>query len=251
MAAPSLHLVDHIYAVKGKTDPLQAARIFRRTSIPNSWVDDIPQSKSNGTSKLYDERNILVLLNRVSPFIEQFKHLKGRCYPFYKLTAYNNCNFWCEYCYLYMTFYMRPQSIHFINYDKMFAEIEKFSRKRISPKFQLLNLGELSDPLAVDDITGFSKEIIPFVSGLNNVKLLFLTKSATVKNLLELEHKNKTVLAWSLNADTIVDMFEHKTPSSLERIKAAKKAQESGYEIRFTCKYSINPFILPSFDSIE
>jgi len=48
--------------------------------------------------KLMEERNVLLLRDRKSPFIEQFQHPLGRCAKFYKLTAYNNCNFWCEYC---------------------------------------------------------------------------------------------------------------------------------------------------------
>jgi len=72
--------------------------------------------------KLIEERNVLLLRNRKSPFIEQFQHPLGRCAKFYKLTAYNNCNFWCEYCYLYLTFRTCPVSTHFVNYDRMFKD---------------------------------------------------------------------------------------------------------------------------------
>jgi len=156
-------LVTHVYAVKGRTNIAQADRIqnnCRKLGVPFSWADKIPQSQENGEPKLEEERGILVLLDRKSPFIEKFKHPKGLCYPFYKLTVHNNCNFWCEYCYLYMTFYMRPQSLHYVNYEKMFREMDEFAMANVDGRFQLLNLGELADPLATDDITEFSKFII-------------------------------------------------------------------------------------------
>lgn len=229
-------LVTHVYAVRGRTNTIQAERIHNnceRLGIPFSWAENIPQSKENGKSKLEEERGILVLLDRKSPFIEQFKHPKGLCYPFYKLTAHNNCNFWCEYCYLYMTFYMRPQSLHYVNYEMMFDEIDEFAKANVNRKFQLLNLGELGDPLATDEITEFSKVIVPYAAKKENLKILFLTKSTNVNNLLHLQHNNRTILSWSVNCDLIAEKLEHRVPRVIERIKSAAKAQKAGYEIRF------------------
>lgn len=226
-------LVSRIYAIKGKSDPIQIQRIEERSGFKVEWASQIPRSREGGRQKLEEERGILVLVNRHSKFIDRFQHMKGICFPFYKLTAYNNCNFWCEYCYLYMTFYMRPQSIHYINYDNMFAELEQFSASKARKNFQVLNLGELADPLAIDDITGFSTEVIPYAAKLPNVKLLFLTKSDNVQNLIDLDHRGKTILAWSVNSERIAKSLEHRTPSVDKRIEAAKKAQEAGYEVRF------------------
>lgn len=132
-----------------------------------------------------------------------------------------------------MTFYMRPQSIQYINYDMLTKEIDGFSRANISKRFQVLNLGELGDPLAVDDITEFSRRIIPYVGNKSGVKLLFLTKSTNVDNLLQLNHNNKTILSWSVNCDLIAEKLEHRVPRPIGRIRSAAKAQEAGYEIRF------------------
>jgi spore photoproduct lyase len=229
-------IVSHVYAIKGRTNIIEAEKIRRRCgdlSIPFSWADKIPQSSENGELKLEQERGILVLIDRRSPFIEKFQHPKGVCYPFHKLTAHNSCNYWCEYCYLFMTFYMRPQSIHYVNYDQMFQEIDQFDQSKIADKFRVLNLGELGDPLATDDITQFSRIIIPYVAEKKNTKLLFLTKSANVDNLIDLDHKNRTILSWSVNCDLITEKLEHRTPPCEERIEAAGKAQKAGYEIRF------------------
>ena len=229
-------LVSHVYAVKTRTNEKEAERIrlnCKKLNTSFRWVDEIPKSSENGELKLEQERGILVLIDRRSPFIEKFQHPKGICYPFHKLTAHNNCNYWCEYCYLFMTFYMRPQSIHYVNYDRMFKEIDEFDESRVGKKFRVLNLGELGDPLATDDITEFSRRIIPYVAQKKSTRLLFLTKSANVGNLLDLDHGNNTILSWSVNCDLMTDKFEHRTPSSDERIMSAAEAQKAGYEIRF------------------
>jgi spore photoproduct lyase len=115
----------------------------------------------------------------------------------------------------------------------MFNEIDEFEKTNVNKRFQVLNLGELGDSFATDDITGFSKKIIPFVGMKENVKLLFLTKSNYVDNLLDLHHNNRTILSWSVNCDLIAERLEHRAPKPIERIKSASKAQQCGYEIRF------------------
>jgi spore photoproduct lyase len=183
--------------------------------------------------KLMEERNVLLLRDRKSPFIEQFQHPLGRCAKFYKLTAYNSCNFWCEYCYLYLTFRTCPVSTHFVNYDRMFKDIEKFDRQEVPDALRVLNLGELGDPLAVDDVTGLSEQLVPFMPAhAPHTKLLFLTKSDCVKNLLGIEHGGQTIVSFSVNTDQVWQHLEHRTPSPTDRLKAARKVQDAGYEVR-------------------
>ncbi len=167
----------------------------------------------------------------------------GRCAKFYKLTAYNNCNFWCEYCYLYLTFRTQPVSTHFINYEKMYDEIIKFDRSKIPKSLSVLNLGELGDPLAVDHITGFASRIIPFMpEHAPRTRLLFLTKSDCVKDILHLNHGGQSIISFSVNTDAVFQQLEHRTASPEARLTAAAKAQKAGYEVRLR----IDPIIFYS-----
>src|SRR3990172_3764969 len=227
-------LVSEIWAIRCKCDNLKAERIAKRANLPLKWFDKAPSMNGEkGIEKLQIERGVLLLKNRTSPFIEQFQHPIGRCAKFYKLTAYNNCNFWCEYCYLYLTFRTMPVSTHFVNYEKMFREIVNFDRVHIPDTLKVLNLGELCDPLAVEDITGFAEELIPFVANeTQKTKFLFLTKSNSTDSLLNLEHNNKIIISLSVNTDTVHQQLEHRTPSPEARLTAARKLQDYGYEIR-------------------
>lgn len=227
-------LISEIWAVQGKCDKWKAEKIAKSAHLPLKWFDQAPSMNGEkGMEKLRRERGVLLLKNRTSPFIEQFQHPIGRCAKFYKLTAYNNCNFWCEYCYLYLTFRTMPVSTHFVNYEKMFREIVNFDRANIPDTLRILNLGELCDPLAVEDITGFAEELIPFVaSETQKTRLLFLTKSDKINSLLNLNHDNKIIVSFSVNTDMIHQQLEHRTPSPEARLNAAKELQDHGYEIR-------------------
>jgi spore photoproduct lyase len=227
-------LVQELWAVAGGADRAQVRRIAEEAGLPLKWVRSLPNRNGHcGAAKLENERNVLVLRDRKSAFIDQFQHPLGRCAKFYKLSAYNNCNFWCEYCYLYLTFRACPVSTHFVNYDKMFKDIEKFDRQCIPDTLRVLNLGELGDPLAVDDITGLSAQLVPFMpKHAPRTKLLFLTKGDCIRNLLEMAHGGQTIVSFSINTDQVWRHLEHRTPSPTDRLKAARKVQEAGYEVR-------------------
>jgi spore photoproduct lyase len=227
-------LVKELWSIRNTRNKMRSEQMARRTGLPLIWLDKIPGiNGERGIEKVRAERNVLLLRDRKSPFIEQFKHPIGRCAKFYKLTAYNNCNFWCEYCYLYLTFRTQPVSTHFINYEKMYDEIVKFDRSKIPKPLRVLNLGELGDPLAVDYITGFAKQIIPFMSEYApRTRLLFLTKSDCVDEILPLDHGGQSIISFSVNTDAVFQQLEHRTASPESRLAAAAKVQNAGYEVR-------------------
>ena len=237
-------LVSEIWATRQTSNTIRVKSIANRAGLPLVWLDKIPGvDGETGIEKLRVERGVLLLRERTSPFIEQFQHPIGRCAKFFKLTAYNSCNFWCEYCYLYLTFRTQPVSTHFVNYEKMYDEIERFDRSSMPKSLKILNLGELGDPLAVDYITGFSKQIIPFVpEHAQGTRLLFLTKSDCVDEILDLNHGEQSIISFSVNTDKVFHQLEHRTASPDARLAAAKKVQSSGYEVRLR----IDPIIFYS-----
>jgi len=237
-------LVSELWAIRGHCEEIRAQKIAKRAKLPLQWLDKMPSlNRSKGIEKLRTERGVLLLRNRTSSFIERFQHPIGRCAKFYKLTAYNNCNFWCEYCYLYLTFRNMPISTHFVNYDKMFREIINFDMSNIPEVLRVLNLGELSDPLAVENVTGFAEELIPFIAKeTEKTKLLFLTKSDNVNSLLNLEHGGRSIMSFSVNTVKVYQQLEHRTASPEARLIAARKLQQAGYQVRLR----IDPVILYS-----
>jgi spore photoproduct lyase len=62
--------------------------------------------------------------------------------------------------------------------------------------------------------------------------MTLLTKSATVENLLDLDHGGHTILSWSLNPAEAIAAFEAGTPPLAERIEAMKRCASAGYPVR-------------------
>jgi spore photoproduct lyase len=97
---------------------------------------------------------------------------------------------------------------------------------------EILNTGEIADTLMFESgEQPFSKFIIRLFSSQKLHKVLLLTKSANIKNLLDIEPRNQAIISFSLNAVPVAEKWE-KAPSVLERIEAATKVYQAGYEVR-------------------
>ena len=86
-AAKQAHsLVRELWALRGRSDLGQVRRIADASGLKVRWLAKLPTvNGETGVEKLMEERNVLLLRDRKSPFIEQFQHPLGRCAKFYKL----------------------------------------------------------------------------------------------------------------------------------------------------------------------
>jgi spore photoproduct lyase len=182
---------------------------------------------------------------RRSKFIRYFDRTPPGiiCPHFYILAHGNGCVFNCAYCYLQLTFRGKVHQTIFTNTDDMLREVEGFLARE---EPAVLNAGELSDALAVDDRTGLTKELVPRFASQNRHLLVLLTKSTKVDNLLALEHNGRTVVSFSVNAADVAQKYEIGSPSPRERVEGARRAAEAGYRIRFR----LDPIIpVPGWES--
>ena len=156
------------------------------------------------------------------------------CPHFLELKWATGCPYACAWCYLQGTY-------RFLDYKtkphpKEFGRIEKhllalFEENGKSPP-ELLNAGELSDSM----ITEHRKE--PFTTFAMNLfgtqdkhKLLFVTKSPHIDNLLRIPNMDQAVVSFSLNAEKVAKRWE-KAPSIRDRIEAAGRLKDMGIEVR-------------------
>jgi len=105
---------------------------------------------------------------------------------------------------------------------------------RLNPqRFLRIGTGELADSLAIDDITHFSKRLVPFFASLPNAVLELKTKSNTISNLKDLDHGDHTIISWSVNSKRICVSEELKAATLEERLQAARQCQVWGYRVGF------------------
>ncbi|MCG2726943.1 MAG: hypothetical protein L6420_11960 [Elusimicrobia bacterium] len=93
--------------------------------------------------------------------------------------------------------------------------------------------GEFSDSLALDNISDYSKKIVPFFAKYPNAYFEFKTKSSEIKNLLNIKPAKNIIVSWSVNPQKIADLNEFYSASLAERINSAKQCADAGYGIGF------------------
>lgn len=156
------------------------------------------------------------------------------CPHFWELVWAIGCPYKCSWCYLQGTFYGDTTPRFFDRHElkdqimNFFGEIEHLSDRSF-----VLNTGELADSLMGEfGKEPFSKFVIELFQRQNKHKVLFLTKTTNVKNLLDLNLHTQAIVSFSLNADLVANRWEKGAPSVSDRIEAAKKVYETGYETR-------------------
>ena len=155
------------------------------------------------------------------------------CYPYHHFSAVGNCPYDCSFCYLAGNRgNLRCPAIKlYTNVNEVIAAIRRVADRATDPV--LFYGSKLQDFVALDPITRFSETLVPFAAEHPNVRLLFLTKSAVIDGFLPRHHAGHTVLSWTLNAALVSEAWETGAPSLDERLLAARRAADAGYEVRF------------------
>jgi spore photoproduct lyase len=187
----------------------------------------------DGTKKFLVERvNDGSIISRFDKTPLPQKESDVVCPHFLELKWAYGCPYDCAWCYLKGTFRFRPEGTSPVikPFEKIESHVKKFLEEVETP--EILNTGEIADSLMYENSkTPFSKFIIPIFETQNIHKVLFLTKSTNVKNLLEINPHNQAIISFSLNAIPVAERWE-KAPPVLKRIEAAKKVFDAGYEVR-------------------
>lgn len=166
------------------------------------------------------------------------------------------CGFGCRSCFLMLTHRAMRDPLHPLIYENVEDFWEAVRAWLLDPdrrQQHTLGLGiDRSDSLLYEGITGQARHLIPmFADPQQNPKgnlLVMLTKSTNVGYLEGLPTQNVAV-SFSLNPESIADLWEGKWPDTLERITplisarlaACLQAQRLGFETR----WRLDPILAP------
>ena len=154
------------------------------------------------------------------------------CPNYWHFSLYGFCPYGCTYCYLAGTPGVKfsPSVKIFTNIVEVLSKVDKQAHKIAKPT--AFYHGKLQDGLALDPLTGYSRQLIQFFTEHPFARQVLLTKSTDVDNLLDLDHNGHTVLSWTLQPPTISSQFEPNTPSIADRLRTMKKCADVGYPLR-------------------
>lgn len=219
----------------------EAGPIFAnlRKALPHTAFRFVEDAKSASSSANGDrdafggEKRRLFLTRHKGEFLKKCPGSDGQvCCNYFVVNFASNCPMDCTYCYLQDYLAHNPSLKVFSNVDDLIAEAAELLGKHRRFFFRI-GTGEITDSLALDPYIGFSREVIPFFADQPNVLLELKTKSDCVAGLLDLDPRERVVVSWSMNPQSVIDRDEFGTASLDERIQAARLCQESGYKLGF------------------
>ena len=186
------------------------------------------------TQAYYEGKRTLVVGVRRS---KDFQTCKPSAH--YQLPLSTSCPGMCEYCYLNTTLGKKPYIRVYVNIYEILKRTEEYIEEA-KPEITIFEGAATSDPIPVEPYTGNLKKTIQFFAKQDYGRFRFVTKFTEIESLLNIDHGNHTCFRFSLNTDNIIKKYEHNTPSAEERIYAASKVCEAGYDLGFI----IGPIIM-------
>jgi DNA repair photolyase len=154
------------------------------------------------------------------------------CPNYWHFSPYGFCPYGCHYCYLAGTpgVWFSPTVKIFLNLEEILAEVDRTANQLAKPT--AFYLGKLQDGLALEPLSGYARKMVPFFARHPYARMIILTKSADIDNLLDLDHSRRTILTWTVNTPEVANTYEANTPNVADRIDAMQKCTKAGYPVR-------------------
>ncbi len=140
-----------------------------------------------------------------------------------------NCLYDCRYCFL-QGMYQSANYVLFVNYEDFQNSIKNICNVHPSEDAYFFS-GYDCDSLALEPVTGFAAEFLPFFKHLTNAWLELRTKSTQIRSLTKIEPLPRVIIAFSLSPQDIVNKVEAKAPSLERRLAAIQILQRHGWQI--------------------
>lgn len=222
-----------VWVDKQVADHPNTLRILNKLKgVEIDFIDDIRALK-RPTDFAVAKRQLILTAHQGNAF-KPCQGISGEylCCNYRILDLCSGCPMDCSYCILQSYLANNPITCAYVNIESILAELGAFLSAHPSGFFRI-GTGELADSLALDPILDYASVLIPFFASKNNALLELKTKSSFVDHLLELKHRNRTVISWSVNRPEIIASDERDTASLDERLSAAERAVAAGYGVGF------------------
>lgn len=145
---------------------------------------------------------------------------------FFYASSVMGCLYDCDYCYL-QGLYPSANTVLFVNLEDAFGQLRPYLGEKT-----LVATSYDTDTLAIESLTGQTAQWLEEAAYHPNLYLEIRTKSANTKVLKNFSPTDRVTLAWTLSPQSIIDRYEHATPSLKQRLNAAREAIKLGWKVR-------------------
>ncbi len=140
-----------------------------------------------------------------------------------------NCIYDCRYCFL-QGMYSSANYVLFVNFEDFFAAIDRVIQAHSGEPVYFFS-GYDCDSLALESVSHFVREALPFFGTRPNAWLELRTKSIHLKPLFEAPALENCVVAFSLTPDAASRALEHKVPPLARRLELMGRLAKAGWPI--------------------
>lgn len=230
---PNPNPIRRIYidpAVEHMPQTLEILQNFENVPQKVCPVDRVFEFINQSSDPIRAGKEVLLLTKNKGRFIRGCpgtKHYECCRYAILHVGTY--CPMDCAYCIL-QTFFHPPVLQYFVNQEDMFSELDLFIKTTSQRR---IGTGEYTDSLIWSQWTTLVENLVHRFGRQSQVALELKTKTNLVQNLKNLAHNRKTILAWSLNAESVIRENEIGTASLKARLDAALNCQAWGYPLAF------------------
>ena len=214
-------LAKRVFAERAVADLPQWSLIAERYPAVE-WIDDYQTFRQTTVVR---EKECLILARKRGRWLKPFHcYHQNPEFSYFSLDIAEGCYFDCVYCYL-QNYLNHAALVVFVDTESIAAELKEHRFRNL-----WLSTGLLTDSF-------LAERAFPILSSLTQLlpadSLLELrTKSHDTRPLEDSAiNKERVVVSWSLNPESIARNFEYRTPSLQDRLLAIHKAIGLGYKI--------------------
>lgn len=139
------------------------------------------------------------------------------------------CTMDCSYCIL-QAYFHPPVLQYFAGLDLLSRALDQvFATDRI----HRIGTGEYTDSLIWEPVSLMPAFLVEKFARQDRAVLELKTKTVNVTSLMDLDHRGKTILAWSVNTPEIIRSEERGTAALNARLAAARACSRKGYRLAF------------------
>lgn len=223
-----------------------AARIAERAAALGAEVTELPANRLTGLRGATDRETYALAKSTLA--VVEAPPSKRRLQPIppsadWRVDLAEGCPAHCQYCYLAGSLTGPPVTRVYANLPEILGALADYgpggahepATRRRDGEGVTFEASCYTDPLALEELTGSLAETITWFGAWEaDVGLRWTTKFDAVGPLLDLDHRRRTRIRFSVNADSVTRRVEGGTAALTERLTALGRVARAGYPVGLT-----------------